>query len=212
MNNDQSRELSDNSEKEFESSEEDYEGKLSEETESQLEEETRKQKRKTGRKPAKEYDTERLIGQAVALELDGHTTVEIAEILKVGERSIERWRTNPLWEHYVGVINKIQRETYEKFAQERAEMYANKFSKEFEDRLKQGATMSKVNVQTYTKLMGLINKALDEATSMDSPIKATNALKQLPALLRGAVALLDVEDRCFNQRMGIEEILKNIQS
>ena len=128
--------------------------------------------------------TQKII-QAAEMFFDGLTQVEIASRLGCDQPRVSRMRNTDTWQETIARL-----ESFKKKAQAEAERQQRlTYSSDFDRRFEQSRQMVSVCATTYSKLMLVINEALDEVKKSPSKVKALNDIKTLPNLIKAAMLL-----------------------
>lgn len=143
---------------------------------------------------------------AAEMIFGGSTQIEVAELLGVTKSRVSQYSQTPLYQETIKKLQAVKDKIEAEIARKQLDHYAD----EFEEWQKQSKQMSKVSAATYSKLMSVVNSALDVAQANPDKIKATEQVKHVPNLVKAAIALQQQIDLSLNYRLGIDGINKHI--
>ena len=143
---------------------------------------------------------------AAEMIFNGATHNEVAEVLSVTSQRVFQYTKAPLYTETIAKLQAAKDKIESQIAQKQIEHYVD----EFEEWQKQSRQMGKVSAATYSKIMTIVNSALDVAQSNPDKVKATEQVKHVPNLVKAAIALQQQIDQSFNYRLGIDEINRRI--
>jgi transcriptional regulator with XRE-family HTH domain len=125
------------------------------------------------------------IVQAAELFFDGWTQTAIAQKLGLHQSRISQMQSTQPWQETIARLESLKH---------KAEVEAEKrqqalYSSDADHRFEQGRQMRQACITTYTKLMGIINAALDAALINPDKAQALEQMRNLGSLVKAAIAL-----------------------
>ena len=142
--------------------------------------------------------------KAAEMIFNGATQEEAAKALGVSQGRISHYAQTDLYKETIEKLEIIKKRITAEYAQEQAKLYAD----EFEGWARQSRQMAQISAATYSKLMTLVNGALDVAVTNPDKIMATGQLRNVPNLIKAAIALQQQIDISLNLRLGVDELSK----
>lgn len=127
----------------------------------------------------------RKIAQAAELTFDGLTQESIAAKLGVSRSRISQMRSTLTWHETIARLETLKQKA-DAEAEKRQQLL---YSSESDRRFDQGRQMIQISVVTYTKLMQIINAALDVAIANPDKSAAIKQVRTAAPLIKAAVSL-----------------------
>lgn len=127
----------------------------------------------------------RKIAQAAELTFDGLTQESIAAKLGVSRSRISQMRSTLTWHETIARLETLKQKA-DAEAEKRQQLL---YSSESDRRFDQGRQMIQISVVTYTKLMQIINAALDVAIANPDKSAAIEQVRTAAPLIKAAVSL-----------------------
>lgn len=121
------------------------------------------------------------IAQAAEMYFDGMTQAVIAQKLDLNQSRISQMQSTIVWQETIARLENLKQKAQAEAERQQKLAYSSDFDRRFE----QSRQMVGVCATTYSKLMLVINKALDEINK--SPAKVD--IKILPSLIKSALLL-----------------------
>lgn len=121
------------------------------------------------------------IAQAAEMYFDGMTQAVIAQKLDLNQSRISQMQSSAVWQETIARLENLKQKAQAEAERQQKLAYSSDFDRRFE----QSRQMVGVCATTYSKLMLVINKALDEINK--SPAKVD--IKILPSLIKSALLL-----------------------
>lgn len=121
------------------------------------------------------------IAQAAEMYFDGMTQAVIAQKLDLNQSRISQMQSSVVWQETIARLENLKQKAQAEAERQQKLAYSSDFNRRFE----QSRQMVGVCATTYSKLMLVINKALDEINK--SPAKVD--IKILPSLIKSALLL-----------------------
>ena len=121
------------------------------------------------------------IAQAAEMYFDGMTQAVIAQKLDLNQSRISQMQSTIVWQETIARLENLKQKAQAEAERQQKLAYSSDFDRRFE----QSRQMVGVCATTYSKLMLVINKALDEINK--SPAKID--IKILPSLIKSALLL-----------------------
>lgn len=125
------------------------------------------------------------IAQAAEMYFDGMTQAVIAQKLDLNQSRISQMQSSPIWQETIARLENLKQKAQAEAERQQKLTYSSDFDRRFE----QSRQMINVCTTTYSKLMLIINKALDEIDKSPSKVKALNEIKTLSSLLKSTMLL-----------------------
>lgn len=125
------------------------------------------------------------IAKAAEMSFDGMSQKAIAEKLGFTQGRISVMQKTETWQQTIARLESFKKKAQSEVERQQKLIYSSDFDRRFE----QSRQMVNVCATTYSKLMLIINKALDEIDKSPSKVKALNEIKTLSSLLKSAMLL-----------------------
>lgn len=127
----------------------------------------------------------RKIATAAELTFDGMTQEAIAEKLGVTRSRISQMRSTDIWQETIARLEALKQKAEAEADRRQQLLYSGDADRRFE----QCRQMVQISVVTYTKLMGIINGALDVAIANPDKLAALEQVRTVAPLIKAAVSL-----------------------
>lgn len=125
------------------------------------------------------------IAKAAEMSFDGMSQIAIAERLGFTQGRISVMQKTETWQQTIARLENLKKKAQAEAERQQKLTYSSDFDRRFE----QSRQMVSVCATTYSKLMLIINEALDELKKSPSKVKALNEIKTLSSLLKTAMSL-----------------------
>lgn len=125
------------------------------------------------------------IAKAAEMSFDGMSQIAIAERLGFTQGRISVMQKTETWQQTITRLEDLKKKAQAEAERQQKLTYSSDFDRRFE----QSRQMVSVCATTYSKLMLIINEALDELKKSPSKVKALNEIKTLSSLLKTAMSL-----------------------
>lgn len=125
------------------------------------------------------------ITAAAEMYFDGQTQEAIGQKLGVSRVRISQMQKSEVWQQTIARLDNLKKKA-EAEAERRQQLL---YSSEFDRRFEQGRQMVQVSIATYSKLMSVINGALDEAIANPDKSQAIEQIKIAAPLIKAAIGL-----------------------
>lgn len=138
----------------------------------------------------------RKISLAAELTFDGLTQEAIAQKLGLTRSRISQMRSTETWQQTIARLESFKQKADAEAEKRQQLLYSNDADRRFE----QGRQMIQISVVTYTKLMSVINAALDVALVNPDKSAAIEQVRTAAPLIKAAVSLAqEVYDRNYDE-------------
>jgi transcriptional regulator with XRE-family HTH domain len=127
----------------------------------------------------------RKITAAAELTFDGMTQEVIAEKLGVTRSRISQMKLTDTWQETIARLESMKQKADAEAEKRQQLLYSSDADRRFE----QGRQMIQISVITYTKLMQIINAALDVAIANPDKAAALEQVRTVAPLIKAAVSL-----------------------
>ena len=125
------------------------------------------------------------IVQAAELFFDGWTQTAIAQKLGLHQSRISQMQKTETWQQTIARLESLKQKAEAEAEKRQQALYSSDADWRFE----QCRQMRQACITTYTKLMAIINAALDEARNNPNQAEALDQLRTLGPLIKAAIAL-----------------------
>jgi transcriptional regulator with XRE-family HTH domain len=125
------------------------------------------------------------IVQAAEMFFDGMTQTAIAQKLGLHQSRISQMQSTEPWQETIARLENLKLKA-EAEAEKRQQLL---YSSDADRRFEQSRQMRQACIATHTKLMGIINAALDEVRNNPNQAEALDQLRVLGPLIKAAIAL-----------------------
>ena len=127
----------------------------------------------------------RKIATAAEMTFDGLTQEVIAQRLGLTRSRISQMKTTDTWQQTIERLENLQQKAEAEADRRQQLLYSGDADRRFE----QCRQMVQVSIVTYTKLMQIINAALDVAISNPDKVAAIEQVRTVAPLIKAAVSL-----------------------
>ena len=125
------------------------------------------------------------ITQAAELFFDGMTQTAIGERLVLHQSRISQMQNTEEWQRTIARLENLKQKAEAEAEKRQQALYSSDADRRFDE----CRHMVQICTATYTKLMGIINAALDEAQNNPNKIEALEQIKTIGSLIKAAVLL-----------------------
>jgi predicted transcriptional regulator len=125
------------------------------------------------------------ITQAAELFFDGMTQTVIAQKLGLHQSRISQMQSTDIWQQTIARLENLKQKAEAEAEKRQQQLYSSDADRRFD----QSRQMVQVCVTTYTKLMTIINAALDAALANPDKVEALEQMRNLGSLIKAAIAL-----------------------
>jgi predicted transcriptional regulator len=141
------------------------------------------------------------ITQAAEMFFDGMTQTAIGERLGLHQSRISQMQSTEPWKETIERLDNLKQKAEAEAEKRQQLLYSSDAGRRFE----QCRQMRQVCIATYTKLMGIINAALNEVRDNPNQAEALDQVRSLGPLIKAAIAL---QQEAFGRHYDEVEALK----
>ena len=138
----------------------------------------------------------RKIAAAAEMTFDGCTQESIAQRLGVTRSRISQMKTTDTWQQAIARLENLKQKAEVEADRRQQLLYSGDADRRFE----QGRQMRQICIATFSKLMQIINAALDSAIANPDKVAAIEQIRTVAPLIKAAVTLAqEVYDRNYDE-------------